>query len=79
MIKSKVGTLRCVKLEPSRASDARKGVCSGFLGVPVVFFELETQEKECAGGSWEYPWCFSSFRRKKRSVLGVLGSTRDVF
>ena len=61
-----------------RASDARKGVCWGFLGVPMVFFELETQEKECVGGSWACPRRSSSFRRKKKSVLGVLGRARSV-
>ena len=45
----------------------------------MVFFELETQEKECVGGSWDYPWCCSSFRRKEKSVLGVLGRARGVF
>ena len=79
MVKSKVGTLRCVKSEPSRISDARKRVCWGFLGVPAAFFELQTQEKECVRGSWERPRRFSSFRYKKRSVLGVLGRARGVF
>ena len=61
-----------------RASDARKGVCWGFLGVPVMFFELQTQEKECVGGSWACPRRFSTFRRKKKSVLEVLGRARSV-
>ena len=62
-----------------RASDARKKVCWGFSGVPAAFLELQTQEKECVRGSWERPRRFSSFRSKKRSVLGVLGRARGVF
>ena len=48
-------------------------MCWGFLGVPVVFFELQTQGKECVGGSWACPRRFSSFRRKKKVCWRFLG------
>ena len=44
----------------------------------MVFFDLDTQEKECVGGSCSCPRRSSSFRRKKKSVLGVLGRARSV-
>jgi hypothetical protein len=47
--------------------------------VPAAFFELQTQEKKCVGSSRACPQRFSSFRRKKRSVFGVLASARGVF
>ena len=47
--------------------------------MPAAFFELQTQEKKCVGGSRACPQRFSGFRRKKRSVFGVRGSARGVF
>ena len=67
MVKSKVVKLRCVKSEPSRASHARKGVCEEFLGVPVVLFLLETQEKEFAGG---VPVVFFEFQTQEKDCVG---------
>jgi len=62
-----------------RASDVRKRMCWGFLGVPAAFFEFQTQEKKCVGGSWACSQRFSIFTQETKCVRSFWERPRRFF